>query len=143
MSGKEMRTLIESIMIEDSNDADRLSEIRDQIKELMGEAKSLLHNSDDKVWNRARSYWYPHIIMALDSEHEFLGGSMVTMQDTIDEMAGTGNIEDAVTFVDSLMNEEGMSIEDAVNEISSSMNINPNELMAAVLKARKSYHPKF
>ena len=136
MSGKEMRTLIESLVVEDSDDAGRLSEIKDEIKELMDEAKSIVeHSGNNTAWARAKSYWYAHIVMALDDDHMFMGGSMTSMQDTIDELGGSGNMEDAVSFVDSLMNEENMSIEDAVNEISRSENINPNELMAAVRQA--------
>lgn len=38
------------------------------------------------IYERARSYWIPHIIMALTNDHEWLGGSMVTMEETIMEV---------------------------------------------------------
>ena len=34
----------------------------------------------------AKSYWLAHIVTALDKDHGYLGGSMGTMQDTIDAL---------------------------------------------------------
>ena len=133
MSGKEMRVLIESIIIEDHNDAHRLSEIKDQIKELMEEARSILEQGNERVWFRAKSYWYAHIITALDKDHMYLGGSMTTMQDTIDEL-GSGTMEDLIGQVNDLMN-DGAPLEDAVNKVAQEADINPNELMAAAQQA--------
>lgn len=134
MSGKEMRKLIESIIIEDDA-SERLYEIKDEIKELMKEAKSILQHTDERTWARAKSYWYAHIVSALDKEHDYMGGSTVTMQDTIDEIAGPSNIEDAVEAVEYIMNEKSVSVEDAVEEVSNGTNLNYNELMAAVQRA--------
>jgi hypothetical protein len=35
---------------------------------------------------RAKSYWLAHAKMAITRQHEYLGGSMVTMEDTIEEI---------------------------------------------------------
>jgi len=65
--------------------SERLDEIRNQIKDLVYEARDLLRH-EGITWDRANSYWYAHILMALDKEHDYLGSSMVTMEDTIYEL---------------------------------------------------------
>lgn len=79
--------------------ADRLEEIKDEIKNLITEALHLM-KPDERIHDRARAYWYAHIVMALDKDHMYLGGSMVTMQDTIDEIRededGPDHSEDSV-----------------------------------------------
>ena len=57
-------------------------EIKNQIKELLEEAISLVPDSE---LPRARSYWYAQIATAIDDDHEYIGSSMCSMQDTIDE----------------------------------------------------------
>jgi hypothetical protein len=61
----------------------RFDEIKDQIKELLDEAIDLV--PDGGVKERARSYWYSQIVTALDDDHEYMGGSMCTMEDTLNE----------------------------------------------------------
>ncbi|MCX7737448.1 MAG: hypothetical protein N2319_12150 [Candidatus Kapabacteria bacterium] len=63
---------------------DRLTEIKEQMLELLEEAKDLLPEGMTK--ERAKCYWYAHIKTALLKEHEFLGGSLVTVDDTISEL---------------------------------------------------------
>ena len=63
----------------------RLTEIKEKIKELVNEAEELI-SENDYVSSRAKSYWIPHLLMALDNDHNYVGGSMCTMQDTIDEL---------------------------------------------------------
>ena len=65
-------------------DTDRLSEIKDEVKDLIIEAISIVRQTDE--YDRAKGYWYAHIRGALDSDHSYLGGSMVTLQDTIDSL---------------------------------------------------------
>lgn len=64
--------------------ADRLEEIKDEIKGLMAEAENLLRGT--REGDVAKSYWLAHIVTALDKDHGYLGGSMGTMQDTIDAL---------------------------------------------------------
>jgi hypothetical protein len=66
----------------------RLLEIKDEMKELLDEAHGLMlgDENDHFALRRAESYWYAHIRMALDTEHGYLGGSMCSMQNTIDEL---------------------------------------------------------
>lgn len=63
----------------------RLEEIKDEIKDLLEEAKQIVRK-DDRAWQQAKSYWYAHIVSALDKDHDYLGSSMITMQDTIDKL---------------------------------------------------------
>ena len=63
---------------------ERLNEIKEQMLELLEEAKDLIPEGMAK--ERARCYWYAHIKTALLKEHEYLGGSLVTMDDTISEI---------------------------------------------------------
>lgn len=63
---------------------ERLTEIKEQMLELLEEAKDLLPEGMTK--ERAKCYWYAHIKTAILKEHEFLGGSMVTVDDTISEL---------------------------------------------------------
>lgn len=63
---------------------DRLTEIKEQMLELLEEAKDLLPEGMTK--ERAKCYWYAHIKTAILKEHEFLGGSLVTVDDTISEL---------------------------------------------------------
>ena len=35
---------------------------------------------------RAEAYWKAHIICALRNDHQYLGGSMCTLEDTIEEL---------------------------------------------------------
>jgi hypothetical protein len=64
--------------------ANELQEIKEQMLDLLEEAKDLLPEGITK--ERAKSYWYAHIKTALLKEHEFLGGSLVTVDDTIEEL---------------------------------------------------------
>ncbi|MBX3045090.1 MAG: hypothetical protein KIT33_15950 [Candidatus Kapabacteria bacterium] len=70
---------------------ERLTEIKEQILELLEEAKDILPKGMTK--ERAKSYWYVHIQTAILNEHEYLGGSMVTMDDTIFELSSGENHE--------------------------------------------------
>lgn len=63
---------------------DRLTEIKEQMLELLEEAKDLL--PEGMIKERAKCYWYAHIKTAILKEHEFLGGSLVTVDDTISEL---------------------------------------------------------
>jgi len=61
-----------------------LQEIQQQILELLGEAEQLLSGTDE--YDAAKSYWLAHIETALTKEHGYLGGSMHTMQDSIEAL---------------------------------------------------------
>lgn len=66
---------------------ENLIQIKNDISALIQEAQNILRrNADHMTYERAKSYWIAHIIMALDKEHNYLGGSMFTFQDTINEL---------------------------------------------------------
>lgn len=62
----------------------RLEELRDNILDAISEAIRIIPEGITK--ERAKCYWYAHIKTAATKTHEFLGGSLVTMDDTIAEL---------------------------------------------------------
>ena len=73
-------------------DIDQLEETRDEIKDLVGEARRIVRGTIEG--NAAESYWIPHILGALDDDHDYLGGSMTTMQDTIEALRRDADSDD-------------------------------------------------
>ena len=66
---------------------DELGEIQTQILELVEQARALLRNNQYQgALMRAESYWIPHVTTAISNNHGYLGKSMVSLQDTIDEI---------------------------------------------------------
>ena len=64
------------------SDKYRFEEIKMQIKELLEEAFELV---PEHAKSRSESYWYSQIAVALDDDHGYLGGSMCSMQDTLED----------------------------------------------------------
>ena len=73
---------------ENFEDIERLRNIQEEISELIGEADTIISDIDKvgSIYDRAKSYWMAHIKTALYNDTEYLGGSMVTMEDTIEEL---------------------------------------------------------
>lgn len=64
---------------------ERLQEIKDEMKDLLEEAKNIVRrNADSFAYNRAKSYWIAQISMALDDDHDYVGNAGCNMQETID-----------------------------------------------------------
>jgi hypothetical protein len=79
--------------------AARIMEISYEIRSLLNEAMDLVReNGSDLTRERAGSYWYPHILMNLNDDHSWLGGSMCTMESTAaaleEELEEEGEEED-------------------------------------------------
>lgn len=70
----------------------RFEEIIGEIKVLIEEGLNLVPSGGVK--ERARSYWYSQIVTALDDDHEYMGGSMCTMEDTLNEFDEEEDYED-------------------------------------------------
>lgn len=71
---------------EDNQTAD-LSEIKEKIRELADMALRIVRNSKDATeYQRAKSYWYASIVMALDDNHDYLGKNMFTLEDSIEAL---------------------------------------------------------
>lgn len=66
--------------------ADALEEKLDELKDLMREVRGLVQEVGGITNERAEVYWLAHIRTALDNDHDYLGGSMTTMADTIEEI---------------------------------------------------------
>ena len=66
---------------------DELGEIQSQILELVDQARALLRRNElQGALMRAESYWIAHVTTAISNNHGYLGKSMVSLQDTIDEI---------------------------------------------------------
>ena len=66
---------------------DELGEIQSQILELVEQARALLRNNElQGALMRAESYWIAQVTTAISNNHGYLGKSMVSLQDTIDEI---------------------------------------------------------
>ena len=65
------------------SDKNRFEEIIGEIQELLNEALDLV--PEGYARSRAKSYWYAHMIMNVTDDHEYMGGCMVGMQDTLEE----------------------------------------------------------
>ncbi|MDP2431800.1 MAG: hypothetical protein Q8O33_07195 [Pseudomonadota bacterium] len=74
---------------------DELREIQAQMLESLEQAKSLIEQSGlDITRQRAEAYWLAHARIALTNDHGYLGGSMCSMEDTIEEIAGATEDDD-------------------------------------------------
>lgn len=67
--------------------ATRIREIAYEIRNLLHEAMDIVGEHGDRLTHdRARSYWYPHMLISLGGDHGYLGGSMCSMEDTAAEL---------------------------------------------------------
>jgi hypothetical protein len=74
--------------------ADELREIQAQMLECLDQAKRLIAQSgQDMTLQRAEAYWLAHARIALTNDHGYLGGSMCSMEDTIEEIEGASEDE--------------------------------------------------
>lgn len=65
---------------------ERLEEIKEEILGLLHEAEDIVRRGDRMTYQRAKSYWIPHIETALVKDTAYLGGSVFTMEDTINAL---------------------------------------------------------
>lgn len=66
---------------------ERILEISEEIRDLLQEAMDLVRSEGtDFDRERARSYWYGHILIALGGDHGYMGRSMCSMTDTAEEL---------------------------------------------------------
>ena len=71
-----------------TEDQERFEEIIDEISVLAKEALDLL---PEELQSSAKSYWYANILCALNDDHEFLGGTMFHMNDSLEEWSSNSN----------------------------------------------------
>jgi len=101
---RNMRKLIESVNGLSEDDLreyreDDMGEIADELEEHLSHLENIMHevgNLIDQTDERhaARSYWFGHIMGALSNDSEYMGGSMTTMQDSIDAIRESDDGED-------------------------------------------------
>ena len=100
---RNMRKLIESVngmtdqdmlreYSEDEGVVEELEYIQEQMLDLLGQAENIVRGTSEA--SSAQAYWLAHIETALTNEHGYLGGSMTTMQDTIDALRDGDEDED-------------------------------------------------
>ena len=77
-----------------SEAARELQDINDDMCELLERAKRVMRRVGGFDNDRARAYWLGALSIELDANHEYLGGSMCAMYDTISELRGDGDEPD-------------------------------------------------
>lgn len=73
----------------------QLQDLAYEIKELADNAMRLVRGTEEE--GRARSYWYPHIVMAVSEDHGYMGKSMFTMMDSAESLI-KGSEDEEDTF---------------------------------------------
>ncbi len=63
----------------------RLEEIKNKISKLLDDIRQII-KSYPVIYQRADAYWLAHIECALSKDCRYIGSSMVTMEDTIEEI---------------------------------------------------------
>jgi len=64
-----------------------LFDIQEQMLEGLERASTLIRETGlEMTWQRANAYWLAHAKMALTNQHSYLGGSMVSMEDSLEEI---------------------------------------------------------
>lgn len=66
--------------------ADELMEQVEVIYEALYRMKQALREIAPRALDRAEAYWMAHIDEALENRGGYMGGSMISFQDTIDEL---------------------------------------------------------
>ena len=73
----------------------RLDEIKSEMLELLDEAMQIVKRDLDSIgYERAKSYWYAHIKMALTKDHDYLGSDMFTLEDAANKLGDVDDEED-------------------------------------------------
>jgi hypothetical protein len=74
-----------------ASDVERLEEIKNKIKNLAQEAMEIVRGTSE--YERARAYWYGHLVMSLDDDHMYVGHN-TNMEDTIEALRSQVEDED-------------------------------------------------
>jgi len=62
----------------------RLEELAEEIYNILDEMKEIIREVSPEEFERARGYWMAHIDGALQNRAGWLGGSFISLQDTIE-----------------------------------------------------------
>ena len=94
------------------DDIARLEQIKEEVLNLIYEAKDIIQSKGQgNTYLRAYSYWIPHVIIALTREHEWGSGSIVCMEDTIEELKDDYYDEEIEEKIKTVVREAGFNIE--------------------------------
>ena len=77
---------------ENDDVVEELEYIQEQMLDLLGQAESLVSGTSEA--SAAQAYWLAHIETALTNSHGYLGGSMTTMEDTIEALRNDVDADD-------------------------------------------------
>ena len=67
-----------------AEDHEQLTEIYEQMQELVHRAEMIMVRESGIVYEQARGYWLASLKTALSKDHNYIGGCMFTMQDAVD-----------------------------------------------------------
>jgi len=77
------QTRKENVKMEKWEAVERMRELAERIYEALGEMEDILSEVAPGELDRAKSYWMAHIDGALENRNGYLGGSMISFEDTI------------------------------------------------------------
>ena len=66
-----------------NQDVEQLRELQMKIFDAVEEIKQIMDKQPVNIADEANNYWIAHILCALSDDNDYLGGSMVTMDDTL------------------------------------------------------------
>jgi len=65
----------------------RLQQIQEELLSLVAEAEELVKDAGHNgIYQRAKSYWIAQIETKIHNDHFYLGGTMHSMEDTLQEL---------------------------------------------------------
>ncbi|MFA5048266.1 MAG: hypothetical protein WC516_04560 [Patescibacteria group bacterium] len=70
-----------------NQDVGDLIEIKEKMKELIGDAKYILKSAPEHTWNRAKYYWISAIECVIDNDNDWVSARTPTFEDTINELS--------------------------------------------------------
>ena len=90
---KQLRNMIKeekAKLLNENSDVDalRFEDIMLEIEDLALEALKIARTAPGMTGERAKRYWFGHIISAIGANQEYAGGSATTMQNTLEELSG-------------------------------------------------------
>lgn len=96
----EMKKLMEAVaplfqepITEAVDVADQLEDLYDELKEIVRNLQGISRGLDATNRERMKRYVLSHLSMALDDEHEWLGGNAITLRDVIDDIRNKGMLD--------------------------------------------------
>lgn len=83
-----------------AEDHEELTDIYEQMQELVHRAEMLMVREGGVVYEQARGYWLASLKTALSKDHSYIGGCMFTMQDAVDHALIDEDDEDEAEYDD-------------------------------------------